>query len=261
MVKVAYYFKHDENARNDPKILQMRSVYSMEGYGLFWALVEKMRTQEGYKIPISGKYAIAGYASEFGVDTEKLSNFINDCVSEFGLFQTDGEYLWSNSLLRRMQEYEDVRAKNREAAFKRWQYSRNADALQAQCEEEQNKEEQNKEEETKEKNSYGEFENVKLSLDEYMKLVDRFGEKEADERIEELSTAIKSRRGYERKYKNHYATILAWARKNGNGGNNGVNSGNNNGHSTTGKKVTNPQNTGRDRTSQIEASLKKYGIG
>ncbi len=31
--KDAYYFPHDCNARNDPKILALRSVFGAEGYG------------------------------------------------------------------------------------------------------------------------------------------------------------------------------------------------------------------------------------
>lgn len=31
--KDAYFFAHDCNARNDPKILALRSVYGAEGYG------------------------------------------------------------------------------------------------------------------------------------------------------------------------------------------------------------------------------------
>ena len=32
--KDAYFFSHDCNARNDPKILALRSVYGAEGYGV-----------------------------------------------------------------------------------------------------------------------------------------------------------------------------------------------------------------------------------
>lgn len=57
----------------------------------------------------------------------------------------------------------------------------------------------------------GTFSNVHLTADEYQKLVDRFGMGGANDRIEELSLYIKSK-GAERKYKDHYATILNWER-------------------------------------------------
>jgi hypothetical protein len=58
-----------------------------------------------------------------------------------------------------------------------------------------------------EKNVYGEFNNVKLSDDEYSKLE----EKGLISTIEDLSYYIKSKGD---KYKSHYATILMWDKKN-----------------------------------------------
>lgn len=60
-----------------------------------------------------------------------------------------------------------------------------------------------------EKKPYGEFANVLLSDAEYEKLVEKFGEADAVQRIENLSSAIASK-GY--RYKSHYATILTWER-------------------------------------------------
>lgn len=60
--------------------------------------------------------------------------------------------------------------------------------------------------------SFGQFVNVKLSEEEYQKLKTEFGDQEAAERIDRLSEYIASK-GV--KYKSHYATILAWARKEG----------------------------------------------
>ena len=63
----------------------------------------------------------------------------------------------------------------------------------------------------KKKDTYGEYENVFLTEEEFRKLTERFGESGRDERIESLSLGIASK-GY--KYKSHYATILSWERKN-----------------------------------------------
>lgn len=58
--------------------------------------------------------------------------------------------------------------------------------------------------------AYGEFRNIFLTDGDYGKLIAKFGEQGTKERIEALSTGIKSK-GY--KYKSHYATILNWERK------------------------------------------------
>ena len=60
------------------------------------------------------------------------------------------------------------------------------------------------------KDIYGEFRNVCLTAEEYQKLSTRLNGFE--KRIEDLSTYIESTG---KKYKSHYATILAWARKDG----------------------------------------------
>lgn len=68
--------------------------------------------------------------------------------------------------------------------------------------------EQKRQEKEKSKKVYGEFENVKLTDDEYNKLKTRFSDYK--DKIENLSIGKKSK-GY--KYNSDYATILSWARK------------------------------------------------
>jgi hypothetical protein len=61
---------------------------------------------------------------------------------------------------------------------------------------------------------FGEFQNVKLMENQYQKLIKKFGESGAKDRIENLSEALASKKGYQGKYVDHYATILSWERKN-----------------------------------------------
>lgn len=61
----------------------------------------------------------------------------------------------------------------------------------------------------KSKDIYGEFKNVKLSKEEFEKLKDKFP-KDYKDRIESLSEYMRSKG---KTYKDHYATILSWARK------------------------------------------------
>jgi hypothetical protein len=58
------------------------------------------------------------------------------------------------------------------------------------------------------KNKYLEF--VWLTLEEYQKLVENFGDKGAQDKIAALNNYIGSKGT---KYKSHYHTILSWARK------------------------------------------------
>ena len=60
------------------------------------------------------------------------------------------------------------------------------------------------------KDSFGEFGNVKLTSDEYSKLMTRVDNAQA--LIEELDQYIESQ-GKGKKYKSHYATLLNWSRR------------------------------------------------
>ena len=137
-MKDAYYFSHDSNARHDPKILEMLSVYGMQGYGWYWALVETLREQADYRLNISGKYSCNAMAMQMYCDHATAKKFIDDCINEFHLFESDGEYFWSKSLSQRMQYLDEKRYKARMAANKRWKNrpdiaADNADAMQTQC--------------------------------------------------------------------------------------------------------------------------------
>jgi hypothetical protein len=75
------------------------------------------------------------------------------------------------------------------------------------------------------KKIFGSFRNVKLTDDEYEKLIEAFGDIEARQRIETLSEYLASKG---KKYKSHYATILSWARKEGRYGKQELGSGSSN---------------------------------
>lgn len=62
---------------------------------------------------------------------------------------------------------------------------------------------------SKDKDRYGEFQNVLLKKEEFEKLREKFP-KDYKERIESLSEYMRSKG---KTYKDHYATILSWARK------------------------------------------------
>jgi hypothetical protein len=149
-VKDAYYFSHDSNARHDPKILEMLTVYGMEGYGWYWVLIEMLRDQEEYKLKVNGKYSSNAYAMQMHTDGSAVKKFIDDCINEFELFDTDGTYFWSESLMERMEHLDDKRLKARKAALKRWENTdEDADAMQTHSERNASKVKESKVKESK----------------------------------------------------------------------------------------------------------------
>lgn len=119
MSKKTYYFPHDGNARNDEKILAVRMRFGMEGYGIYFALIEKLLESSDY-ILLKDYNAMA---FELRVDAAKIKLIVED----FGLFvfTEDGKYFYSESFNSRMNPLEEIRDKRREAgkkgAEKRWE--------------------------------------------------------------------------------------------------------------------------------------------
>ena len=118
MAKKTFYFPHDANARNDEKILAVRMKYGMEGYGIYFTLIEKLLESTDY-ILLKDYNTIA---FELRVGAEKVKSIVED----FGLFQFTecGKLFYSESLKSRMDPLEEIRDKRREAgkkgAEKRW---------------------------------------------------------------------------------------------------------------------------------------------
>jgi hypothetical protein len=128
-IKDAYYFSHDANASRDPKILKMRAVYGMKGYGCYWVIVEILREQNNYKLSIDD---IDTITMQTQCEPEYIVKFIEDCIEKFKLFRKNKKYFWSKSLLGRMKLMEEKREKASKAANTRWnrERQRNADAMQ-----------------------------------------------------------------------------------------------------------------------------------
>jgi hypothetical protein len=174
--KDAYYFSHDANARNDPKILDMISRYNMVGYAWFWVLVEMLREQSEYKLKLN-KCNV--YAMQMQCTSDEAKKYIQDCINEFELFKTDDVFFWSDSLINRMKLADEKSEKRRNAALTRWNKI-NADAMQMQC----NAIKGNESKGNKKKDIYITAQNLTLTKAEYEKLVDQYGKSAVDSKIE-----------------------------------------------------------------------------
>ena len=126
MKKEAYYFSHDANAKEDPKILQLRMEMGWEGYGLFWAIIEMLRNESDFRMRTHYK----GIAFALQTQEDSIKRLIND----FDLFQLNEQYFWSESLLKRMELKEERSEKARESAKKRWNRDIDANAMRTHSE-------------------------------------------------------------------------------------------------------------------------------
>lgn len=118
--KDVYYFSHDCNARNDDKILAMRSVYGLEGYAMFFMIVEILREQHEYKLKLT-KYVWKTLAMQLSVEESRVKKFVDDCVNEFELLRIEDNFLLSESLVNRMNLFKEISEIRSQAAKKRWE--------------------------------------------------------------------------------------------------------------------------------------------
>jgi hypothetical protein len=124
LAKKAHFFSHDLNARHDPKMTAMRGIYGAEGYGWFWLLIEMMAEADEYKLDMQSKYSFNAYAVQLQCKKDEAELFVNDCINEFELFDSDGLSFWSKTLQRRMQYRDKVSETRTNAANAKWEKQR-----------------------------------------------------------------------------------------------------------------------------------------
>jgi len=82
MKKDAYYFPHFSNARHDRKLKRVIKEFGIEGYGIYFMLLEVLRDQPEMKYPLSD---IDLLADEFRTSEPKVKTII----ANYGLFEVD----------------------------------------------------------------------------------------------------------------------------------------------------------------------------
>jgi len=93
MDKDAFYFPHFSNARHDRKIKRLRKELGLEGYGIYFMILETLREQAEYNYPIED---IDLLADEFGTSEQK----IRIVISNYELFTTnESEHFFSPKMM------------------------------------------------------------------------------------------------------------------------------------------------------------------
>ncbi len=219
MEKDAYYFSHDSNARNDHKILKLRRILGLEGYGIYFCLVEMLREHKDFKLPMSD---LLDFAYNLNVSEEKLKSVI----TSFDLFEIDENQFFSPRLLASMDKYKSI-SKKRIAAGRKGGQAKGKQMLTKRkpkalpllnvCSSIKGKESKVKESKIKEKKKCYNTEYVYFTDEESRKLIDRFGSSGAQQRAEDLDLYAQKIgiKKFKAKYDSHYHTILSWERKNG----------------------------------------------
>ena len=111
MTKDTFYFSHDHNSRTDPKIKRLLARHGMQGYGIFWAIVEDLYNNAN---------ALQTDYETIAFDLRVDASVVQSIIEDFNLFSFDGETLWSASVERRLIERNNKSEKARQSALSRW---------------------------------------------------------------------------------------------------------------------------------------------
>lgn len=112
MKKDSYYFSHDYNASNDHKILFLRQQLGMEGYGIYWFILEQLVQSGGY-LPLKIIPVLS-----MQCQTQEVK--VNAVVKEFDLFQISNNQFFSIRLNEHLQLRKKLSEKGKEGAINRW---------------------------------------------------------------------------------------------------------------------------------------------
>lgn len=114
-MKEAFYFPHFCNARHDRKIKRLRKELGLEGYGIFFMLLEVLREQTDLRYPIDD---IDLLADELGASEQKVRVVICN-YQLFKIETTDNEEMFfSPKLISYLQPYFKMREQRRIAGQK-----------------------------------------------------------------------------------------------------------------------------------------------
>lgn len=130
-------FTHNADMISDNRMLCMVNQLGMEGYGIFWALLEMLCKEDEHKLPID---TIPALAARWETSKAKVETVI----SKYGLFDIEnGAFFYSQELIDDIKAIDEKAKKRRNSALNaansRWKNrpilcERNASAMQTQCE-------------------------------------------------------------------------------------------------------------------------------
>lgn len=218
------YFPHDATANDGTTLTILQSRFGNDGYAFWFKLLERLCSTNGHYMDCRNPSKWQFLLAKTNVSEEK-GNLILNLLSELEAIDSE---LWSQKIIWSQNLVDNIASvyKNRrcEVPLKPNNYNKNKQHSYVSTDDKPNNDEQttadnpqSKVKYSKGKNirnngklTYGEFTNVFLKPEEYQNLINKFGESNALNKIENLSQYIASKGD---KYRSHYATILNWDRR------------------------------------------------
>ena len=123
MKKDAFYFPHFANARHDRKLKRVQKELGLEGYAIYFQLLEILREQIDFMYPLED---IDLLADEIGTSEPK----VRTVICNYQLFDVIDDKFFSIKQIYYLQPYIEKTERARLAAQKRWDSVNDANAMQ-----------------------------------------------------------------------------------------------------------------------------------
>lgn len=111
----SFYFTHDYNAANDSKILFLRQQLGMEGYGIFWFIVEQLAQAGGF-LPIKITPVLA-------MQMQVTEAKVRSVIADYELFDILDEQFYSERLNKHLEIRKQLSESGKKGALNRWKNS------------------------------------------------------------------------------------------------------------------------------------------
>lgn len=111
-MKESFYFQHDYNAANDVKVLYLRQQLGIEGYGIFWFVIEQL-AQAGGRLPLK---VIPVIAMQIQTTIDKVASVIKN----YELFEIENEEFFSIRLIQQLEFRKQLSIEGKKGAEAKW---------------------------------------------------------------------------------------------------------------------------------------------
>lgn len=112
-MKETFYFPHDYNASQDPKIISLLTTCGLSGLGVYWILIEILHQEPTNKISTQSFVDYINFYSKF--DSEQVLNKIQQELIRTGLLLKEGEFIFSKRVLDNKKHRENISEKRSKA--------------------------------------------------------------------------------------------------------------------------------------------------
>lgn len=209
------YFPHYTASKKT--IFTLEGLYGNDGYAFWFKLLEILGSSPGHYYKFCNKSDWLYLVSKTGVSETTAKDILNTLVDleaiDKKLYSVG--VIWSDNFVKNIEKvYEKRKGKiPRKPIYSNGKLFFGAESGISDTGNTQTKLNKSKLKENI-KRKFGEFSNIHLTPEEHKKLIEKFGENDTADKIENLSRYIASKG---KKYKSHYATILNWSRMDGTG--------------------------------------------